>query len=107
MSECCKYEGINSRCLYNCLFCFFSGRGARLSVYFKETQFTAIKRTVMYGITTLIANCGGIFGLFMGISSLSLIEFIYFFSVRLCSNLRKRSLIKKKILQQEVDIGDE
>ncbi|XP_013104771.1 pickpocket protein 28 isoform X1 [Stomoxys calcitrans] len=83
------------------------GRGSRLSVYFKETQFTAIKRTVMYGITTLIANCGGIFGLFMGISSLSVIELIYFFSVRLCNNLHKRRLIKKMLLQQDLDIYEE
>ncbi|XP_061397734.1 pickpocket protein 28-like [Musca vetustissima] len=81
------------------------GRAALLSIYFRETQFTAIKRTVMYGMTTLIANCGGIFGLFMGISSLSLIEFIYFFSARLCSNLQKRRLIKKKILEFEAEFG--
>ncbi|XP_013104729.2 pickpocket protein 28-like [Stomoxys calcitrans] len=77
-------------------------RGSRLSVYFKEPQFTAIKRTVMYGITTLIANCGGILGLFMGISSLSIIELIYFFTVRLCNNLHKRRLIKKRLLEQEI-----
>ncbi|XP_037941120.1 pickpocket protein 28-like [Teleopsis dalmanni] len=75
--------------------------GSRLSVYFKEHQFTAIKRTVIFSITTLIANCGGIFGLFMGISGLSIIELAYFFSVRLFDNLRKRRMSKKKLLQQE------
>ncbi|KAM7342301.1 pickpocket protein 28-like [Cochliomyia hominivorax] len=78
-------------------------RGSRFSVYYKETQFTAIKRTVMFGVTTLIANCGGIFGLFMGISSLSIIEFIYFFSVRLFNNLRKRRYIKKKLMEQDLE----
>lgn len=81
----------------------FSFRASRFALYYKETQFTAIKRTVMFGVTTLIANCGGIFGLFMGISSLSIIEFAYFFSVRLFNNLRKRRNIKKKLLEQEFE----
>ncbi|XP_030387047.1 pickpocket protein 28 [Scaptodrosophila lebanonensis] len=75
--------------------------GSRLSVYFKEHQFTAIKRTIMFGVSTLISNCGGIFGLFMGISSLSFIELVYFFSMRICSSWRQRRKAKKQILIQE------
>ncbi|XP_011181517.2 pickpocket protein 28 [Zeugodacus cucurbitae] len=77
--------------------------GSRLSVYFKEHQFTAIKRTVLFSIATLIANWGGILGLFMGISSLSLIELVYFFSVRLYDNLRKRRQTKKRLMKLEAD----
>ncbi|XP_053964606.1 pickpocket protein 28 isoform X1 [Anastrepha ludens] len=75
--------------------------GSRLSVYFKEHQFTAIKRTVLFSVATLIANWGGILGLFMGISSLSLIELVYFFSVRLFDNLRKRRQTKKRLMKLE------
>ncbi|XP_004533537.1 pickpocket protein 28 [Ceratitis capitata] len=75
--------------------------GSRLSVYFKEHQFTAIKRTVLFSIATLIANWGGILGLFMGISSLSIIELVYFFSVRLFDNLRKRRQTKKRLMKLE------
>ncbi|KAH8384875.1 hypothetical protein KR093_011234 [Drosophila rubida] len=64
--------------------------GSRLTVYFKEHQFTAIKRTILFGVSTLISNCGGIFGLFMGISSLSFIELVYFFSMRICGSCRDR-----------------
>ncbi|XP_037826361.1 pickpocket protein 28-like [Lucilia sericata] len=39
---------------------------SRLIVHYKESQFTAIKRTAIYDYTQLIANCGAIFGLFMG-----------------------------------------
>uniref|UniRef100_A0A034WTB9 Sodium channel protein Nach n=1 Tax=Bactrocera dorsalis TaxID=27457 RepID=A0A034WTB9_BACDO len=77
--------------------------GSRLSVYFKEHQFTAIKRTVLFSIATLIANWGGILGLFMGISSLSLIELVYFFSVRLYDNLRKRRQTKKRLMKLEAE----
>lgn len=60
----------------------------------------------MFSITTLIANCGGIFGLFIGLSSLSVIEIIYFFSVRLFGNLRKRRISKKKLML-EMENDDE
>lgn len=39
-------------------------------------------QSVPYGITDLIANCGGLLGLFTGTSLLSLIEIAYFCSVR-------------------------
>ncbi|EDW00649.1 pickpocket protein 28 [Drosophila grimshawi] len=72
--------------------------GSRLTVYFKEHQFTAIKRTILFGVSTLISNCGGIFGLFMGISSLSFIELVYFFSMRICGSCSQRR--KRKAMRQ-------
>ncbi|TDG51035.1 hypothetical protein AWZ03_002690 [Drosophila navojoa] len=77
--------------------------GSRLTVYFKEHQFTAIKRTVLFGVSTLISNCGGIFGLFMGISSLSFIELVYFFSMRICGSCSQRRKRKAIILPKEQD----
>ncbi|CAD6996199.1 unnamed protein product [Ceratitis capitata] len=61
---------------------------SRLSVYFKEHQFITSKRSELYGITDFLANCGGIFGLFMGFSILSLVELLYHISLRLWSNMR-------------------
>ncbi|XP_030554452.1 pickpocket protein 28 [Drosophila novamexicana] len=78
--------------------------GSRLTVYFKEHQFTAIKRTILFGVSTLISNCGGIFGLFMGISSLSFIELVYFFSMRICgscSQRRKRKAMRHIFSQDQ------
>ncbi|XP_017835475.1 pickpocket protein 28 [Drosophila busckii] len=72
--------------------------GSRLTVYFKEQQFTAIKRTILFGVSTLISNCGGIFGLFMGISSLSFIELVYFFCMRICGSCKQRRKRKGKQL---------
>lgn len=84
----------------------FSAIGSRLSVYFKEHQFTAIKRTILFGVSTLISNCGGICGLFMGISCLSFLELIYFFCMRICGSCRDRR--KHKIQQQNsVDLPEE
>lgn len=63
---------------------------------------------MVYGVTTLISNCGGIFSLFMGISGLSIIEFLYFFTMRLYNNMSKRRYIQKKLreeLREENDLN--
>jgi acid-sensing ion channel, other len=60
----------------------------RLSLMFKEEQFFASKRSELYGQTDFIANCGGLLGLFMGVSLLSIVEVFYFFTLRLCCTLR-------------------
>ncbi|KAH8387433.1 hypothetical protein KR093_007037 [Drosophila rubida] len=61
---------------------------SRLSIYFKESQFITSKRSELYGITEFLANCGGIFGLFMGFSILSMVELLYHFTLRFGVNLK-------------------
>ncbi|XP_075168272.1 pickpocket protein 28-like [Haematobia irritans] len=60
---------------------------SQLLIYFKENQFITSKRSELYGITELLANFGGVFGLFMGFSILSIVELIYHFTLRLWSNM--------------------
>lgn len=50
----------------------------------------ALRRTEMYPVTHLIATAGGLLGLFLGISLLSLIEIIAFCVIRLVSRMTKR-----------------
>ncbi|XP_034487599.1 pickpocket protein 28 [Drosophila innubila] len=61
---------------------------SRLSIYFKQSQFITSKRSELYGVTDFLANCGGIFGLFMGFSILSMVEVIYHFTLRFGVNLK-------------------
>ncbi|XP_049771508.1 pickpocket protein 28-like [Schistocerca cancellata] len=69
---------------------------ARVSIYFKDMQFITSRRSELYGITDFIANCGGLLGLFMGFSLLSLVEFIYFFTIRIgCTFASKRNAAKE------------
>lgn len=68
---------------------------SKLFVSFKENQFISLNRTEAYTLTDFIASCGGFFGLFMGISLLSVIEFIYFFTLRLCCKIRMRKVQRK------------
>lgn len=56
---------------------------SRLIVAFKDNEFTALRRSEFYGYTDFLANCGGLLGLFMGVSVLSLIEAIYYFTLHL------------------------
>ncbi|XP_055842010.1 pickpocket protein 28-like [Episyrphus balteatus] len=62
----------------------------KVLVSFKEDQFMASKRSELYGTTDFLANCGGLLGLFMGVSTLSIVELLYFCTVRLFINLRMR-----------------
>lgn len=63
-------------------------RMSRLSMHFKENQFITSKRSELYGVTDFVANCGGLLGLFMGFSALSIVEFFYYATVRLMTNIQ-------------------
>ncbi|XP_075167591.1 pickpocket protein 28-like [Haematobia irritans] len=65
------------------------GKMSKLLIYFKENQFITSRRSELYGVTELLANFGGVFGLFMGISILSVVEVIYHFTLRLWSNMTR------------------
>ncbi|XP_058125994.1 pickpocket protein 28-like [Anopheles ziemanni] len=51
-------------------------------IYFKEGHFNSIKRNQIFGVDDFIANCGGILGLFMGVSLLSIVEILYYFTMK-------------------------
>ncbi|KAJ0174664.1 hypothetical protein K1T71_009772 [Dendrolimus kikuchii] len=65
---------------------------ARVMIFFKEGQFITSKRSELYGETDFMANCGGLLGLFMGFSILSLVEIFYFITLRFgCIFWRKKN----------------
>ncbi|XP_039443656.1 pickpocket protein 28-like [Culex pipiens pallens] len=75
---------------------------SRLTIYFKEAQFITSKRSELYGVTDFLANCGGLLGLFMGVSLLSLVEILYFCLIRPCSILRSSTRSKQADCKQPV-----
>lgn len=64
---------------------------SRLTVVFKDHQVETLKRVEMQTYVNFLAICGGLMGLFLGISVLSIIEFIYYFTLRLFCNHLSRS----------------
>ncbi|XP_068083948.1 pickpocket protein 28 [Anabrus simplex] len=66
-----------------------------LAVAFQDTEIISSKRGELYGAADFVANCGGLLGLFLGFSILSLVEIIYFLTLRPCSNLIESSASKK------------
>ncbi|XP_022910283.2 pickpocket protein 28-like [Onthophagus taurus] len=58
-----------------------------LIVYFKEYQFIPSERSELYGIVDFVANIGGLLGLFIGCSVISVMEIVYFLSLRWCCNI--------------------
>lgn len=73
---------------------------SRLIIYYKDSKFIGLQRSEFFGQTDFLANCGGLLGLFMGVSILSLFEIFYYFTIRLFCNFR----IKKKVANDVVII---
>ena len=55
---------------------------ATATFYFGDDEFVAYKRYDTHGRVGLLSNIGGLLGLFLGISLLSIVETIYFFTLR-------------------------
>lgn len=61
---------------------------SRLSIYIENSDFEATERYSVFDSMDFLSSCGGLLGLFMGFSILSLIELGYYFMLWL-SLLRK------------------
>ncbi|XP_031621760.1 pickpocket protein 28-like [Contarinia nasturtii] len=66
-----------------------SQRQVHLSIFFKDSSVGVVERMETYTITDFLAICGGLLGIFLGISLLSLVEIIYFATLRLFWIIRR------------------
>lgn len=64
-----------------------------LAISFKELTCISIKRVCTSTMFEFISNCGGLLGLFMGVSVLSIIELIYHFTLRMGGKLRSSGIV--------------
>lgn len=55
---------------------------SKLYISFKQPHFLALNRVEAYTISDFMASCGGLLGLYMGISLLSIFKLIYYFTLR-------------------------
>lgn len=63
-------------------------------ILYKEENFIAIIRSETNTMSDFISSCGGLLGLFMGVSLLSIIELFYFFTLRLCCRFRDEKRVQ-------------
>jgi amiloride-sensitive sodium channel len=61
---------------------------SQLQIFFKANQFITSERNELFGPTDFLANCGGLLGLFTGFSFLSLVEILYYCTLRLFCNIK-------------------
>lgn len=59
------------------------GSTAKFSIYFNDREIIPVKRVAVSTFSNFIAICGGLLGLFIGASALSIVEFVYFATLRL------------------------
>lgn len=60
-----------------------------VTIYFRVYQVETHKRTEVSTLASFLASCGGLLGLFLGVSVLSIIEFFYYSTLRLYLALRR------------------
>lgn len=58
-----------------------------VSIFFSENEFIGYKRVFRSDMATFLSNVGAILWLFLGASALSVVEVIYFFTLRFFNNL--------------------
>lgn len=63
---------------------------SNVEIFFKDHYVRALKRSETHTISNFLAMCGGLFGLFLGCSALSIVEFIYTITRRLYLHYRQR-----------------
>lgn len=92
------------------LYLNYSYHYSTLKIFFKEPQFIAVHRSELFGRTDFLASCGGLLGLFMGVSFLSIIEILYFTSIRIITQRIAKQKLKrpnKKHIQMETRDRDD
>ncbi|XP_055303111.1 pickpocket protein 28-like [Sitodiplosis mosellana] len=73
---------------------------AILAVWIKSSDVDIVKRVETYTFSDFLAICGGLLGLFLGMSALSIIELVYFFTLHWFWTIRRlRSDYSNKITQ--------
>lgn len=70
----------------NFLSSFFQGE---VFVYFRDSEFLGIIRYQGYGIVDFLSSLGGLLGIMIGASVLSIIELFYFFTLRMIIDINR------------------
>ncbi|GLG96265.1 Pickpocket protein 19 [Gryllus bimaculatus] len=81
---------------------------SHVSIFYKDSLFIPVRRVEVFGLSDLLASLGGLMGLCMGISLLSVIELFYWMLIRpFCQRIKQTNpqlrSIKKQNRTQNVE----
>lgn len=79
---------------------------SEIKIQFSESQFTYSKRKELYGWQDFVANIGGLIGLFLGFSLLSIVEILYHLTLRFAINLKLKKPIAPKTAPNKTQTRD-
>ncbi|GLH08173.1 Sodium channel protein Nach, partial [Gryllus bimaculatus] len=68
---------------------YFKKNMAIVHLFFVESQYTSHLKGELFGFTEFLSSTGGLLGLFMGFSFMSLVEVVYHITLRLWCAVRK------------------
>lgn len=103
----CKFHPIENRAIsYKISHKNFRKPRSTAKIFFNDHQVTALKRSEMYTFAGFLSMCGGLLGLFLGVSALSVIELIYYVTLHLFWWIHQRipAYISKSLHQMKLRI---
>lgn len=65
-----------------------------LWIQFAKPEFLAMRMSAQFNFTDFLSQCGGLLGLFMGVSILSIVELFYFLSVKFIASINAKKANK-------------
>lgn len=80
---------------------------SEVTIFFKDDDFIFSKRSELYSFTDFIANFGGILGLFLGVSILSIVEIIYFMAFREITDDTEEVASRRASISNDTTVADE
>ncbi|KAG7200622.1 hypothetical protein KM043_001178 [Ampulex compressa] len=79
---------------------YFSENMAVVHLFFVDSQFTKFVKNELFGFTEFLSSTGGLLGLFMGFSFLSVMEILYFATLHLwCRLQEEKNPPRRTVLQ--------
>ncbi|XP_035735127.1 pickpocket protein 28-like [Vespa mandarinia] len=79
---------------------YFTENMAVVHIFFVESQFTKSMKNELFGFTEFLSSTGGLLGLFMGFSFLSVMEILYFITLRLWCRLTEHKNVPSRTIVQ-------
>uniref|UniRef100_A0A336LL33 CSON007051 protein n=1 Tax=Culicoides sonorensis TaxID=179676 RepID=A0A336LL33_CULSO len=75
-----------------------------IEVHYEDSEFLAMKRHLAYTFADFISQIGGILGCFLGISIFSIIEIVYFITIRICKAKEKAENFEIRHVKPQITI---